>query len=1083
MKKALLYIFMFIVTLAAVYGQNGTLYIDFNDNWQDEWKNHTVTNSGAVFSSNYTYFNTSGDGGPKSANLTATESDYIKVNDAADLTFANAGGQDTPFTFSLWFSADSFDTTDTLFSKHEQATGDREYSVTVNSTGNVRIDMFERVAAGGAQLTRIACNNALNTNQWYHLAITYNGSESSSGVIMYLDSKPLTTCDASGGVYDGMGNTDTPFAIGARYTTFPTTELHFDGRIDEFKIFNKPLNNTEVINIYNTGRANYSIASNQTPPTMENINILPYNPHYNNAVYASYKASDLNGQGLLYFCNIYKNGAFWFDYNYYYKVNDSTDYVFDANWIDNTNHPFDNSYSTEDEPNNGQDQRATVNASYRLRNPANDSVIIQVSTGPFGGLSHTNFTLPASCIMSTINISYQSYRKIFTSGNVSVSCFNGTEYVNLGETPSLNDGENFVEDNIFFYKANASQDSTVYTNATQLNINNYQDDINFSCRAYDGFYYSDWLSANITVDAPRLNITFTNLWNFSTEGVFNATVNGTTYNTSDGELELPYFEPLSNITIMAPNYVARTYLNYNNTVPLNALLYQSILNVTVYEKVTNIRLYNFSANNTGDNGTGTIILYPNVGSNTFTVNKTGFNDNVHTFIAAYADNKIVRINLSNAILNISATNGATGATITSFNVNVSNAALGYSELFSTTSSNINIPLKLNLNYTIIVSAANFTSNSSIRNITATLYNYSVPLYQFNSIWLLIYDEITKELFNGTNVTVEIISDIYSDNISTENGGYNVSFLSPEDYELRYKADGYALRSYYFTLENDSVNFINLYLLNNSISSQILMSVEDKGGTYLEGAIVKALRYYADTNSWITVEMQKSNFFGLAGMNLQTNIAYYKFIIEYQGVTRQETTGSLLYNDDQIYFSVNIQDSVIYSQQNLPNVYRSLTFNNATKTFVYTWSDSTGLVRLGCLKVVRRMYSNDITLFDQCTASTAGTKSYTIVNPLNDTFYIATGYIDTTTSSSEYVTDIIEYFQAQNFLADRNLGLFFSFIIIAAITLIGLWKPAVGIVLNVFAILLAFFFGFYIVSFEAIVGIVIIGGFIILKIRQ
>ncbi len=101
---------------------------------------------------------------------------------------------------------------------------------------------------------------AINDGQWHHVAVTYDGSSSISGIKLYVDG----TLDASLAQYDTLGTNSVadsaPLLIGAAENGLQP----WSGDIDEVEVFNRALTQSQIQGIVNAGSAGKCRAC--TPP-------------------------------------------------------------------------------------------------------------------------------------------------------------------------------------------------------------------------------------------------------------------------------------------------------------------------------------------------------------------------------------------------------------------------------------------------------------------------------------------------------------------------------------------------------------------------------------------------------------------------------------------------------------------------------------------------------------------------------------------------------------------------------------------------------------------------------------------------
>jgi len=107
---------------------------------------------------------------------------------------------------------------------------------------------FELYDASGAINIGRFYNTAITSyeGRWIHVAVTYDGSEASSGIKIYINGTQVDDQDSENGVYVAMHDTAQNVYI-ARYDA-----TYGNGRIDEAAIWGKELSETEITDLYNS---------------------------------------------------------------------------------------------------------------------------------------------------------------------------------------------------------------------------------------------------------------------------------------------------------------------------------------------------------------------------------------------------------------------------------------------------------------------------------------------------------------------------------------------------------------------------------------------------------------------------------------------------------------------------------------------------------------------------------------------------------------------------------------------------------------------------------------------------------------
>ena len=96
--------------------------------------------------------------------------------------------------------------------------------------------------------------NSLIDGNWHHVAVTYDGSRSTSGIKIYLDATQITLNIIRNVAPDGVSDYSSfqDFMIGARGNA-SNSGFPFTGSIDEVAVFSSELSASDVTAIYNSG--------------------------------------------------------------------------------------------------------------------------------------------------------------------------------------------------------------------------------------------------------------------------------------------------------------------------------------------------------------------------------------------------------------------------------------------------------------------------------------------------------------------------------------------------------------------------------------------------------------------------------------------------------------------------------------------------------------------------------------------------------------------------------------------------------------------------------------------------------------
>lgn len=376
-----------------------------------------------------------------------------------------------------------------------------------------------------------------------------------------------------------------------------------------------------------------------------------------------------------------------------------------------------------------------------------------------------------------------------------------------------------------------------------------------------------------------------------------------------------------------------------------------------------------------------------------------------------------------------------GSAITNFTIFSNNVLQG-----STTSGIFDFNNISAGNYNISIDAPGYENKSTIVTVSVAYHEYNFTLYTTNSISFEFRDENTSALVN--NVTIELISELFSNNYTTSNGTLFVDLLTPNLYAMRYKSkDGYPEKFYYFNLQNRTHTNLTLYLVRDP--TDVTATVYDEASRGLEDAYIKVLRYDLETNSYIVREIVKTNFEGVTTMKLKLNTEFYKFIIEYPlGTIKEVTSPTYIYETDLI-FQINLGIETADNYFNTEGVNYKLYFNNDTNNFVFTYSDTNNVVSQGCLKIYKQTLLSNELYNSSCVPSSSASIVLNIVNE-SGAVYNAKAYFDFDETPEYFVTSDVKKYEEDT--SAGKLGVLMIVFLSIIFLLIGYWDKEIALIL-------------------------------------
>jgi len=407
-------------------------------------------------------------------------------------------------------------------------------------------------------------------------------------------------------------------------------------------------------------------------------------------------------------------------------------------------------------------------------------------------------------------------------------------------------------------------------------------------------------------------------------------------------------------------------------------------------------------------------------------------------------------NITNANLSITGINAVDGSPIPFFSTTVVNGTL-FINLSKTEASPHLYNLIQNVTYNVTFDNSSFALNDTNITLTNRSSSYVFYVYTTNSFNISILNELTQDQINDTNFTVEFIGSYESYN-TTYNGSLYIDLVVPDTYQIRYKwmnqstATDYGMqRQYYYELTNRSYNPVNLYALNNSVSDEIEITVQNADTLQREeGVVVLLQRFYIDSNSYETVAMYQTDSQGKAFFDVEKFDELYRFALQSPfGTTIRTTEPAYLHEDSYI----------IYTTSTVENIERAIDFgalnatfdwNNATQTLTVNYADPAALYSQYQLNLYEKgTYSNTLINTSTGTSSTGSlVVSYAFAN---DTEYIGTLSVSNSPAIEIARFSILDFVETQPL---TNLSLFLVsilFTIMVFVSAFSLYSVVVGAV--------------------------------------
>lgn len=340
--------------------------------------------------------------------------------------------------------------------------------------------------------------------------------------------------------------------------------------------------------------------------------------------------------------------------------------------------------------------------------------------------------------------------------------------------------------------------------------------------------------------------------------------------------------------------------------------------------------------------------------------------------------------------------------------------------------------------------------------------------------------VTGSIEGNFAIWVNNMSSNNTYNLSFPAGGTNHSICLYPDYadyylqgQLEFSATGFDTGTYYFynTSIDNITNNITLHLGDSAETSLVSFTVVDQDDTEQPNVYIHVLKYDLPTDTSTTGLILKTDTNGAATGNLVLNTQWYKFILYLDGEIVLETTPVILTSTTHT-FRISTLTDYFENYDVVRGVSCSLSYDNATTTFSYTFSDPTSTITNACLRVTRVAVQGSTTYNTTCSSGASGTITSTIT-PTGTATYTGDGYIYIDGESFMCGNTTSYSFDTTYKTFDQS-GLFVAFLLTLTLVMVGVWSPVASVFLMLVSVIFLGILGLFHLSWPIMVGVVILG---------
>ncbi|RLC36072.1 hypothetical protein DRH27_05805 [Candidatus Falkowbacteria bacterium] len=421
------------------------------------------------------------------------------------------------------------------------------------------------------------------------------------------------------------------------------------------------------------------------------------------------------------------------------------------------------------------------------------------------------------------------------------------------------------------------------------------------------------------------------------------------------------------------------------------------------------------------------------------------------------------------IITISAVNAETSNGINIFNSSIyyeDDTLLYYN---NTLTGNIlfNMSGKPLENYTIFFYASGFETKNITIEYEAISSNYEFLVNPSPTINLSFYDETTTNIISGINITAEFWNDQEGYKSITQTGNIEQLLGTAGNYNIKFYANGYATKFYFFDIDTNDYKNINLYMSNNSGITNITATIKDQNLNELEGAVFIVEKYNINTGEYLISERLAADFEGKVRFKAIIYDEYYRFKIYFNNILSFQSIPTTI-KSEEINFIITLGNSIAQGFNDILNIDYSHYFDNINDRFVFTYSNLQGTVT-GINVYTNRITSHGDVLYNSSSQTAASGTIYQSVANISGYYYESCAY-GITSNTEELISCEGVRFNEEITENAKTLALFWLFFITVLFAMGALYNISVGLVITPIPFLIFEFIGFTSIGLPYAMGV-------------